>query len=276
MADKAEAVRREKRQARVGKAVWGVLLIVMGALFFLDELGRIDLKDQGRHPGGHAVDGNTGTRWSSEFSDPQWLAVDLGAKADLSRVRLVWEGAYAKEYEIQVSDDGERWTTAKDVSDGQGGVEEHDLTASGRYVRIYGTRRSTPWGYSLWELEVYGNVGRSAPHLLSQGMTTTVSSREGASYWKLYWPVLLIGAGLPALLAPKDSGDQTVGLILFGAGVFLQLERLALVDWRFSEIWPILLVAAGLLLVVQAIRQMSESSSGGSAVGGSGSKGEPS
>ena len=276
MADKAEAVRREKRQARVGKAVWGVLLIVMGALFFLDELGRIDLKDQGRHPGRYAVDGKTGTRWSSEFSDPQWIAVDLGAKADLSRVRLVWEGAYAKEYEIQVSDDGANWTTAKAVTEGQGGVEEHDLTASGRYVRLYGTRRSTPWGYSLWELEVYGNVGRSASHLLSQGMTTTVSSREGATYWKLYWPVLLIGAGLPALLAPKDSGDQTVGLILFGAGVFLQLERLALVDWRFSEIWPILLVAAGLLLVIQAIRQMSESTSGGSAVGGSGSKGEPS
>ncbi|MEV6971538.1 discoidin domain-containing protein, partial [Hamadaea sp. NPDC051192] len=30
-------------------------------------------------PASAAVDGNTGTRWSSAFSDPQWLQVDLGA-----------------------------------------------------------------------------------------------------------------------------------------------------------------------------------------------------
>ena len=29
-------------------------------------------------PASAAVDGNTGTRWSSAFSDPQWLEVDLG------------------------------------------------------------------------------------------------------------------------------------------------------------------------------------------------------
>ncbi len=28
---------------------------------------------------GLAVDGNAGTRWSSAFSDPQWIQVDLGA-----------------------------------------------------------------------------------------------------------------------------------------------------------------------------------------------------
>ena len=30
-------------------------------------------------PASAAVDGNTGTRWSSAFSDPQWLEVDLGS-----------------------------------------------------------------------------------------------------------------------------------------------------------------------------------------------------
>src|ERR1700761_5826637 len=32
-------------------------------------------------PASNAVDGNTGTRWSSAFADPQWLAVDLGSAA---------------------------------------------------------------------------------------------------------------------------------------------------------------------------------------------------
>ena len=31
------------------------------------------------------VDGNTGTRWSSAFSDPQWLHVDLGSVAEHQR-----------------------------------------------------------------------------------------------------------------------------------------------------------------------------------------------
>ena len=31
------------------------------------------------------------------------------------------------------------------------------VSGSGRYVRMYGTARGTPYGYSLWELQVYGN-----------------------------------------------------------------------------------------------------------------------
>ena len=42
-----------------------------------------------------AVDGNTGTRWSSAFSDPQWLQVDLGASQAICEVTLDWETAYA-------------------------------------------------------------------------------------------------------------------------------------------------------------------------------------
>ena len=34
---------------------------------------------------GNAVDGNTGTRWSSAFTDPQWLQVDLGSTHSSAR-----------------------------------------------------------------------------------------------------------------------------------------------------------------------------------------------
>ncbi|TMM40974.1 MAG: carbohydrate-binding protein, partial [Actinobacteria bacterium] len=53
-------------------------------------------------PAGNAVDGNASTRWASkEGVDPQWLRVDLGAVAGISRVKLVWEAAYAKSYTIE-------------------------------------------------------------------------------------------------------------------------------------------------------------------------------
>jgi len=54
-------------------------------------------------PASNAVDGNPGTRWSSAFSDPQWLRVDLGATATIDQVVLVWEAAYATGFQIQVS-----------------------------------------------------------------------------------------------------------------------------------------------------------------------------
>jgi hypothetical protein len=277
MADKAEKERLENRQARVAKATWGLTFMVMGGLFFLAELGTIDMGDRRGYRAAFAVDGNPRTRWSSAFADPQWISVDLGSKADITRLRLRWEEAFAKAYAIQVSDDAESWTTVKEVTEGQGGVEEHEVSASGRYVRLLGSRRSTAYGYSLWELEVYGRSGRPgpgpwtsdmAPVLLSQGMEARSSSREGASYFGLYWPVLLLAAGLPALIAPKDGGDQLFGLFLVGAGSFLQLQRLALVDWSLAQAWPLLLVAGGLLLVVQAVRQIGREAPADAAAGG--------
>ena len=53
-------------------------------------------------PASNAVDGNTGTRWSSAFSDPQWLQVDLGTSQTICQVTLNWEAAYAKSFQIQI------------------------------------------------------------------------------------------------------------------------------------------------------------------------------
>ncbi|RCG24011.1 sugar-binding protein [Sphaerisporangium album] len=109
-------------------------------------------------PGSAAVDGNAGTRWSSAFSDPQWISVDLGAPHPVSRVKLTWEAAYGKAYRIETSTDGTTWTPAYTTTASDGGVDDITLSTnvSARYVRVYGTQRATGYGYSLWELEVYG------------------------------------------------------------------------------------------------------------------------
>jgi hypothetical protein len=107
-------------------------------------------------PASAAVDGNGTTRWSSGFSDPQWLQVDLGGTYALNRVVLNWEAAYAKAYAIQTSTDAVSWTTVYSTATGAGGSQTLDVTGTGRYVRMYGTTRATPYGYSLWEFQVYG------------------------------------------------------------------------------------------------------------------------
>ncbi len=114
--------------------------------------------ENGSYPASNAVDASATTRWSSAFSDPQWIQVDLGATYTVSRVRLLWEAAYGSAYQIQTSANGTSWTTVRSVTGGNGG--EDDLTglnAQARYVRVNGTTRATPWGYSLFTYEVYGS-----------------------------------------------------------------------------------------------------------------------
>jgi len=106
-------------------------------------------------PASAAVDGNTGTRWSSAFADPQWLQVDLGATATICQVVLNWEAAYGRSFQIQVSADASTWTTIFSTTTGTGGVQTLNVSGSGRYIRMYGTARATAYGYSLFEFTVH-------------------------------------------------------------------------------------------------------------------------
>lgn len=110
------------------------------------------------YEGSKAVDANGNTRWSSAFADHQSIYVDLGANYNVNRVRLAWENAYAKDYQIQFSTNGTTWTTVREfwgktsaAADNQTG-----LTGTARYVKVYCVNRATQYGFSLWEFEVYG------------------------------------------------------------------------------------------------------------------------
>lgn len=110
-----------------------------------------------------AVDGNAGTRWSSAFSDPQWIQVDLGTSFTLSRVVLNWETAHASAFSVQGSATGTSWTTLYSTTSGTGGTQNLTVTGSARYVRVNTTQRATQWGVSLWEFQVFGDTGTSNP-----------------------------------------------------------------------------------------------------------------
>ncbi|MEU4690619.1 discoidin domain-containing protein [Actinoplanes sp. NPDC023714] len=114
-------------------------------------------------PASAAVDGDAGTRWSSTFADPQWLQVDLGTSQSISQVVLNWEAAYASAFTIQTSANGSTWTNISPVTAGRAGVQTLNVTGSGRYVRMNGTTRATPYGYSLWEFQVFGSGTGPSP-----------------------------------------------------------------------------------------------------------------
>lgn len=116
----------------------------------------------------HAVDADPSTRWSSVYEDPQWFQVDLGKRYTLARVVLNWEVASAKSYRLELSDDALAWSVAVEKNDLPAGarIDTLDLPGvAGRYVRMYGLRRNTTYGYSLYEFEVYDDQWGQAPVL---------------------------------------------------------------------------------------------------------------
>ena len=104
---------------------------------------------------GRAVDGDTGTRWASDWSDDQWLAGRPRQRRTVVRVTLDWESAHAKAYRVEVSTDGTNWRTAWSTDAGDGGVDTR-RSADHRPLRPRPRlQRATHWGYSLHEVGVY-------------------------------------------------------------------------------------------------------------------------
>ncbi len=110
-------------------------------------------------PAGYSCDGNSaGTRWESASSDPQWIYWDFGSNKNLSKIVIDWEVASAANYTIQGSTNASNWTTLATVTNSS--HTNHNIittTISGlyRYIRMYGTARTTGYAYSIWETTIY-------------------------------------------------------------------------------------------------------------------------
>jgi glucose/arabinose dehydrogenase len=106
---------------------------------------------------GNAVDGDSGTRWSSAYADGQWWQVDLGSARQVDTVELDWEPAYASRYEVQTSLDGVNFSTAATATLlGPGTHRETFAARSARYVRVLALERATIYGVSFFEARVLG------------------------------------------------------------------------------------------------------------------------
>ncbi len=62
-------------------------------------------------------------------------------------------------YQIQVSPNGSTWTTVYSTTTGKGFHEELAVSGTGRYVRLAVNKRSSAYGYSLYDFDVYGTGG---------------------------------------------------------------------------------------------------------------------
>jgi hypothetical protein len=98
--------------------------------------------------------------WMSAGLGEEWVYVDLGARCEFDRVVLYWI-ARAAEGSLQVSDDAQNWRDIQPLPVGTGNTDDLRLAQAvqGRYVRVLMQRPTSPHGYILSEMEVYGRGG---------------------------------------------------------------------------------------------------------------------
>ena len=192
-------------------------------------------------PASAAVDGNTGTRWSSAFSDPQWLQVDLGATATISQVVLQLGGRVRPRVPDPDLDRrhhlDHRLLAPRPAP---AACRPSTVTGSGRYVRMYGTQRATAYGYSLWEFQVYGSGGGTPPgNGIPDPTTASLEATNGPLTTATYTVPNPSGYGSGTVTYPTNSGSYPGVVLMPGyQGTQQNLQWLAprLASWGFVVI----------------------------------------
>jgi hypothetical protein len=162
------------------------------------------------------ADGRLQPAWSSDApaGRRRWFTVDLGRTREFGAVVLRWaRGQHATAYDIELSDDGERWSTVRQVARGGGPeqvvpvadaearylrVELH--AAAARTARLIGLRIEDPQFGSDWNGVVELLAARSPRGRYPRGFSGE----------QTYWTVVATdGGGAPSLLS--EDGALQVG-----------------------------------------------------------------
>jgi hypothetical protein len=144
------------------------------------------------NPASFAIDGNGNTRWTSITGDPatigeQSITVDLGGLHKLSMVEIEWEGAYAKDYTIEVAATADgTYTAIGEYSNLAPYTRVHRTLANPeaeiQFVRVHGITAATAYGYSIWEITAYEaglpNIVTTSEGI-AQGISFKLDSRTG-------------------------------------------------------------------------------------------------
>jgi len=135
--------------------------------------------------------------WMSAGLGEEWVYVDLGARCEFDRVKLYWI-ARAAEGSIQVSDDAENWRDVHILKEQCAQLDDIKLAqlSHGRYVRVLMRRATSPDGYMLSEIEVYGRGGPMArPRVTSSARGFDGRFNLAGGEWRLQRVSLLQADG---------------------------------------------------------------------------------
>ena len=144
-------------------------------------------------------DGNAGTRWESAATDDQWWLCKMAEESEFNTVQIVWEGAYAKSFKLEVSNDSTTWTEIANIQDQTlaGFPYTQTITVGdqkAKYLRVVGVERATGYGYSFWELRAF---------VKKEQVLTTVELKAEAD-------IVKVGEGLKLTTTTKDQDGENM------------------------------------------------------------------
>jgi len=111
------------------------------------------------------VDGNAQNRWASGTSQnpDMWLSIDMKKPHLVTTLTLDTSGAandYPREYEVQISEDGQQWSEPIVSGQGHGPVTKIVLPSGivTQHLRIRQTGKVGHWHWSIYQLSVSGKL----------------------------------------------------------------------------------------------------------------------
>ena len=167
-------------------------------------------------------DGNEGTRWiaapaddaTDAEKDAQWWLCKMEEESEFNTVQILWEGAYAASFSLEVSNDSTTWTEIAKITDQKlEGFPYLQTIAVGdqkaKYLRLTLIKRGTGYNYSFWELRAFAKKEqtltsielKAAADLVKVGeslvLTTNTKDQDGES----------MEAEISYTVTPADAGS---------------------------------------------------------------------
>lgn len=197
-----------------------------------------------------AIDGNLGTRWTSEkYALPQWLELTWNTTQSLRGIRIAFENAYATDYAIQTWN-GTSWINQTTVTGNNELERVHDFAeiVETNKLRIYVTGFSIFDRVSIWELEAYSTeinlaastltIPRTGNYMLAARIAT--SPKHGKLYFKINDSVHSIDCNSTVSrfewheIGPFSLDARNITLAVGGEGL-VELDELLLYSLKESE-----------------------------------------
>lgn len=123
----------------------------------------------------------------------------MAEESEFNTVQILWEGAYAKSFKLEVSNDSTTWTEIANIQDQTlaGFPYTQTITVGdqkAKYLRFVGVERATGYGYSFWELRAF---------VKKEQVLTTVELKAEAD-------IVKVGEGLKLTTTTKDQDGENM------------------------------------------------------------------
>lgn len=145
-----------------------------------------------------ALDGDTGTRWSSSAGDAGWFQVELASSGPVDNVKIQWPAGAARQYTLQTSANGIAWTDVKSVTSTTGPARIDEIlvgAANVKYVRVMLAKQWATFGYSISEFEIYDKAAPVVPDNLALVPLPAASASTAAGTFRLLPSSRIVASG---------------------------------------------------------------------------------